>query len=51
MQRKIQVWRVAKLRSGWVQWTGDFRNLIKIRFFLKFLLKAHYYPAYYITAE
>ena len=31
--------------------TGHFGNWIKIGFFGKLLLKAHYYPAYYITAD
>ena len=31
--------------------TGDFVNRIKIYFFRKFLLKAHYYPAYYMMTD
>ena len=35
----------------WVVERGDFGNWIKIWFFRKFWLKAHYYPAYYIMAD
>ena len=40
----LTVWRLAKVRT-------DFGNLIKTWFFRTFLLKAHYYPSYYIGAD
>ena len=44
---KFGAWQNSEVEG----WTGDFGNLIKIRFFWKFSLTAQHYPAYYITAE
>ena len=44
---RFGTWQTLELAGR----TGDFVNRIKIYFFRKFLLKAHYYPAYYIMAD
>ena len=48
-QLALQVWRLAKFRSGWSE--GDFANWIKILFFERFCSKPIITPAYYIMAD